>query len=573
MARAYPNPIDYLGLAGLLFVLVWTAVLSPVANADERLSEAKTTTRGLVVSDSAPASDVGAAILAQGGNAVDATIATALALAVTLPEAGNLGGGGFMLVYPGDGRKPVCIDYRETAPAKATAHMFSLGDSRLGHKVVGVPGTLRGLELAHRRFGKLPWQTLVEPAVRLAAEGFVLGPRLAHDLNELVKSSADFAELRRVFGKESGEWAPDDRLVQPELAATLRELADVGPDAFYKGKIAEQIVAEMERGGGLISVGDLAGYRAEARDVVRGRYRGYEILGAPPPSSGGIAMIEAMQMLEPFELRQYERGSARAQHLIIEALRRAFCDRARWLGDPDFVSVPATLARLDYAGERAADINLAHATPSERLAPEIELANEGSDTTHFSVVDAAGMAVANTYTLEHSYGSRVVVHGAGFLLNNEMTDFNWKPGHTDRRGNIGTPPNTIVPGKRMLSSQSPTIVLREGRPVLITGSPGGRTIISTVVCLLVNTLEYGMDVRAAVDWPRLHHGWFPDQVLFEGAEEPGRAKTLNELAELGHAIEQKPHQQGSANSIWIDLASGVRHGIADRRRGGKASAE
>lgn len=284
-------------------------------------------------------------------------------------------------------------------------------------------------------------------------------------------------------------------------------------------------------------------------------------------------MIEAMQMLEPFELRQYERGSARAQHLIIEALRRAFCDRARWLGDPDFVSVPATLARLDYAGERAADINLAHATPSERLAPEIELANEGSDTTHFSVVDAAGMAVANTYTLEHSYGSRVVVHGAGFLLNNEMTDFNWKPGHTDRRGNIGTPPNTIVPGKRMLSSQSPTIVLREGRPVLITGSPGGRTIISTVVCLLVNTLEYGMDVRAAVDWPRLHHGWFPDQVLFEGAEEPGRAKTLNELAELGHAIEQKPHQQGSANSIWIDLASGVRHGIADRRRGGKASAE
>jgi gamma-glutamyltranspeptidase/glutathione hydrolase len=558
-----------------LFALVFTTTLafSPGANADERVSQMTTTTRGLVVSDSAPASDVGAAILGQGGNAVDAAIATALALAVTLPEAGNLGGGGFMLVCPGDGHEPVCFDYRETAPAKATANMFSLGESRLGHKVVGVPGTLRGLELAHRRFGKLPWKALVEPAVQLADEGFVLGPRLAHDLNEVVKSSADFSELRRVFGKEAGEWTADDTLAQPELAATLRQLADEGPDAFYKGKIAEQIVAEMDHGGGLITRADLAGYRAEERNVVRGRYRGYEILGAPPPSSGGIATIEAMQMLEPFELRQYERGSARVQHLIIEALRRAFCDRARWLGDPDFVSVPAMLTRPDYARERAGDIDMARATPSERLAAEIELAAEGSDTTHFSVVDGAGMAVANTYTLEHSYGSRIVVRGAGFLLNNEMADFNWTPGHTDRAGNIGTPANTIVPGKRMLSSQSPTIVLRGGRPVLITGSPGGRTIISTVVCVLVNALEYEMDVRAAVDWPRLHHGWFPDQVLFEGAEEPGRANLLSKLGELGHAIERKPHQQGSGNSIWIDPESRMRHGVADRRRAGKASSE
>jgi gamma-glutamyltranspeptidase/glutathione hydrolase len=534
-----------------------------------------TTTRGLVVSDSAPASDVGAAILSQGGNAVDAAVATALALAVTLPEAGNLGGGGFMLVCPGDGREPVCIDYRETAPGQARADMFSLGDSRQGHKVVGVPGTLRGLELAHRRYGKLPWKTLAEPAVRLAAEGFVLGPRLAHDLNEITKSSADFSELRRVFGKEGGAggWVPADRLVQPELAATLRQLADEGPSVFYEGKIAQQIVAEMERGGGLITLADLAGYQAKERAVLRGRYRGYEILGAPPPSSGGIATIEALQMLEPFELRQYGRGSARAQHLIIEALRRAFCDRARWLGDPDFVSVPSRLASPKYARERGADIDVAQATRSERLAPEIELAAEGSDTTHFSVIDAAGMAVANTYTLEHSYGSRVVVRGAGFLLNNEMADFNWKPGHTDRRGNIGTPPNTIAPGKRMLSSQSPTIVLRDGRPVLVTGSPGGRTIISTAVCVLVNKLEYDMDVRDAVDWPRLHHGWFPDLVLLEGAEDLAMASVLKELTELGHAIERKPHRQGSANSIWIDLESGLRTGVADRRRGGKASGE
>jgi gamma-glutamyltranspeptidase/glutathione hydrolase len=558
-----------------LLVLLHMALpgFSSAADADERVSQTATTSRGLVVSDSAPASDVGAAILGQGGNAVDATIATALALATTLPEAGNLGGGGFMLVHPGDGREPVCIDYRETAPAKATADMFTLADSRLGHKVVGVPGTLRGLELAHRRFGKLPWKTLVEPAVRLAAEGFVLGPRLSHDLNELLKSSAEFSELRRVFGKETGEWTPDDRLVQPELAATLRQLAMEGPTAFYEGKIAQQIVAEMERGGGLITLADLAGYHAKERAVLRGRYRGYEILGVPPPSSGGIATIEALQILEPFELRQYDRGSARTQHLIIEALRRAFCDRARWLGDPDFVSVPAMLTLPEYTRERGADIDLAHATPSDRLAPEIDLAAEGSDTTHFSIINAAGMAVSNTYTLEHSYGSRVVVRGAGFLLNNEMADFNWKQGHTDRRGNIGTPANAIAPGKRMLSSQSPTIVLRDGRPVLITGSPGGRTIISTIVCVLVNTLEYGMDLRAAIDAPRLHHGWFPDVVLFEGAEEPGAASVLSELAELGHTIERKPHRQGSANSISIDVKTGIRLGVADHRRGGKASGE
>ena len=542
-----------------------------------------TTTGGVVVTDSAPASDVGAAVLAQGGNAVDATIATALALAVTLPEAGNIGGGGFMLIYPGDGREAACIDYRETAPAKAAADMFQLDDSRHGHKVVGVPGTVRGLELAHRRFGKLPWRSLVEPAIRLASEGFTLGPRLAHDLNELIKKSAEFAELRRVFGKPGGsdpggsepgssEWSPDDRLVQPELAATLRLIADQGPAAFYSGPIARQIVAEMKSGGGLISLADLAAYQAKERRPVRGTYRDFEIIGAPPPSSGGTATIEALQILEPFNLRQYDRDSAQARHLVIEALRRAFCDRARWLGDPDFVEVPGRLLTKEYAQRRGADIELAHATPSERLAPEIELAGEGSDTTHFSVIDASGMAVANTYTLEHSYGSRVVVRGAGFLLNNEMTDFNWQPGHTDRKGNIGTPANTIAPGKRMLSSQSPTIVLRDGRPVLITGSPGGRTIISTVVSLLIDTLEYGTDLPRAVAAPRLHHGWFPDVVLLEGADDPARLPLIEALTSYGHRVERKPHRQGSANSIAID-AGGRRLAVADRRRGGTAAAD
>ncbi|MGH7138265.1 MAG: gamma-glutamyltransferase family protein, partial [Pirellulales bacterium] len=327
----------------------------------------------------------------------------------------------------------------------------------------------------------------------------------------------------------------------------------------------------MNAGGGLITLADLAGYQAKERVPVRGSYRGYDILGAPPPSSGGIATIEALHILEPFELRQYDRWSPRTVHLMIEALKRAFCDRARWLGDPDFVEVPATLLTKEYARQRGADIDLGHATPSEQLAPEIELAREGSDTTHFSVIDAAGMAVANTYTLEHSYGSRVVVRGAGFLLNNEMADFNWLPGHTDRRGHIGTPANIIAPGKRMLSSQSPTIILHNGRPVLITGSPGGRTIISTVVCLLLNTLEYDLPLREAVDAPRLHHGWFPDVVLFEGAKDALPSGLLNDLGRLGHRLETKP-RQGSANSLWIDPA-GVRCGVADRRREGKPAAE
>lgn len=557
----------------VLFGVMSIASLSANANAAEQTSTMTTTNRGLVVSDSAPASDVGAAIFSQGGNAVDAAVATALALAVTLPEAGNIGGGGFMLIFPGDGREPMCIDYRETAPAKATANMFSLKESQHGHKVVGVPGTLRGLELAHQRFGKLPWKTLVEPAVRLAEEGFVLGPRLANDLNELLKSSADFAELRRVFGKPGGgDWSPDDRLVQPDLAGTLTRIAEEGPSAFYEGEIGRQIVAEMECGGGLMSPADLAGYQAHERRPVRGHYRGFEIVGAPPPSSGGIATIEALQILESFQLRQYDRESPRACHLLIETLRRAFCDRARWLGDPDFVEVPGVLITKDYARQKATQIDLNHATPSDRLAPEIELAGEGSDTTHFSVIDSGGMAVANTYTLEHSYGSRVVVRGAGFLLNNEMTDFNWTPGRTDRQGHIGTPANTIAPGKRMLSSQSPTIVLRDGRPVLITGSPGGRTIISTVVCLLVNVLEYEMDLRHAIDAPRLHHGWFPDVVLLEGADKPEMAALLTQLSDLGHRIERKAHRQGSANSVSIDV-DGTRHGVADRRRGGKAARE
>lgn len=549
-------------------------VVAPAIRAEE-IGRTITAAQRMVVCDSEPASRVGLAIMQRGGNAVDAAVATALAMAVTFPEAGNLGGGGFMLVYPGDGREPACIEYRETAPAAAAPDMFSLSDSKYGHKIVGVPGTVRGLELAHRQFGKLAWKRLVEPAVRLAEEGFVIGAPLAESLNRLVASSPEFAELRRVFGKAQGRqmWQANDRLVQKDLAHTLKLLAEEGSDACYRGEIAERFVAEMQAGGGLITAQDLAGYHANVRPPVHGTFRGYDIYGPPPPSSGGTAVVEALNILENFELGPEDRDSARAMHLTIEAMRRAFCDRAKYLGDPDFVSVPARLLEKPYARQLARQIDLERATPSERLSPEIALAGEGSDTTHFSVIDGDGMAVANTYTLEYSYGSRVVVRGAGFLLNNEMGDFNWKPGHTDRQGRIGTAANQIAPGKRMLSSQSPTIVVRDGRPLLITGSPGGRTIINTVICVLLNVLQYEMPLRQAIDAPRLHHQWFPDLVRFEGLADDRYAETLARLRAMGHAFDPKSGRQGSANSIWIDPATNRLHGAADTRRPGVAAGE
>jgi gamma-glutamyltranspeptidase/glutathione hydrolase len=523
----------------------------------------------LVVSVSAEASDVGLAVLKRGGNAVDAAVATAFALAVTHPSAGNLGGGGFMLVYPGHGAEPVVIDYRETAPAAATAAMFSKNDSWYGHKVVGVPGTVRGLALAHQHFGKLPWKDLLQPAVELAANGFLIDVTLADSLNSVVEGSTEFPELRRVLGKNNGAdaWHNGDRWLQRDLAHTLHLLADQGPDAFYRGAIAERIVAEMNSGGGLITREDLAGYRAVARAPVHGTYRGYDVYGPPPPSSGGICLVEMLNILENFDLHKEGRWSASTLHLLIEAMRRAYCDRARYLGDPAFTKIPPQLTSKEYARTLAAGIDRTHATPSEALAKDIPLAREGDSTTHFSVIDQNGMAVANTYTLERSYGSRVVVQGAGFLLNDEMIDFNWRPGVTDREGTIGTAPNQIAPGKRMLSSQTPTIVARDGKVVLVTGSPGSRTIINTVLCVLVNVLDFDMEIQAAVSAPRLHHQWFPDRVRFEGIDKHSDA--VAGLRKLGHTV--TGIQQGDAHSIWVDPRTGHFFGAADHRIRGKAA--
>jgi gamma-glutamyltranspeptidase/glutathione hydrolase len=526
---------------------------------------------GIVVAVSPPGAETGRDILRKGGNAVDAAVATAFAMAVTYPAAGNIGGGGFMLIYPGGKQEPVLIDYRETAPAAASRTMFHKGDGLYSHRVVGVPGTVRGLALAHQKFGRLPWRDVVLPAVHLAEDGFELDQVLARSLNNVVTFSPEFAELRRVFGKDEGRksWRTSDRLVQKDLGRTLRLIAEKGPDAFYEGPIAGLLCEEMRRGSGLITKADLAAYRAKARKPIHGTYRGHDIYGPPPPSSGGICLVEMLNILENFDLHKQGRFSPQTMHLMIETMRRAYCDRARHLGDADFVTIPPHLTSKEYAAKLAKSINLHHATRSEDLASDIPLSTESENTTHFSVIDRDGMAVSNTYTLERSFGSHIVVRGAGFLLNNEMMDFNWFPGKTTRSGQIGTEPNQIAPGKRMLSSQTPTIVVHDGKVVLVTGSPGSRTIINTVLCIVVNVIDFDMPIQAAVDAPRLHHAWFPDEAAFEGIDD--YKETVRALEALGHRI--RGTRQGDAHSIRLDPRTGRYVGAADRRIDGKVAEE
>jgi gamma-glutamyltranspeptidase/glutathione hydrolase len=528
---------------------------------------------GMAVCTSPVAADVGNQILQQGGNAVDATIAVAFAEAVTYPIAGNIGGGGFMLIHPPAGQgEPTFIDYREKAPAKATIDMFAKERDARSHLAVGVPGTVAGLELAFQKYGskKKTWAELVEPAIRLAEDGWTLEPWSARSLNRLVQSSPKHDELRRVFGKPDGQWQAGDLLKQPDLAKTLRLIAQHGSRGFYEGPVAELFAKEMELGGGLISLGDLQAYQAKERRPIHGTYRGYDVWSAPPPSSGGMTLVEMLNILENFDMKSLGADSAARWHLTIEAMRRAYLDRARHLGDPDFVKIPDLMSSKDYAKSLAAGINRNHATRSATLATDIALAKESDNTTHISVVDADGLAVSQTYTLEESYGSRVVVRGAGFILNNEMMDFNPVPGVTNDKGMIGTPPNVVAPGKRMLSSMTPTIIAKNGKPLLVTGSPGGRTIINTVLCITTNVIDHDMPVQQAVDFPRLHHQWMPDEVSLEKARE--RSSLVEALKKMGHNMPTNPNRgQGDGHSIWIDPKTGERHGAADRRIMGKAS--
>jgi gamma-glutamyltranspeptidase/glutathione hydrolase len=525
----------------------------------------------MVVSVTRPASEIGADILRRGGNAVDTAVAVALALEVTWPEAGNIGGGGFMLIHRGGDHKPTFIDYRETAPAAATVDMFASG-KRVESKLVGVPGTLRGLGLAHRKYGKLPWKDLVLPALKLAEEGIEVNQPLARSLNNALALPGGNDAFRKTYGKgDQQRWQAGDRLVQRDLARTLRRIAEGGADAFYTGELAELLAAEMHRSGGLVTTADLKAYQAKERTPLTGTYRDHTIIGAPPPSSGGTCLLEMLNIVETFDLRSQDRWSARTVHLMVEAMRRGYCDRARYLGDPDFVTIPPDLTTKDHGRKLASQIDLARASRSDDLGKDILTAEEGAQTTHFSVIDKDGMAVSNTYTLENAYGSRIVVSGAGYLLNDQMGDFNPKPGVTNRRGLIGTPANQVAPGKRMLSSMTPVIVTRGGRVVLITGSPGGRTIINTVFCVLVNALEYDMPLREAVDAPRFHHAWMPDRLTLEKGVFTDHPALIAELRRMGHVINPLPTGQGDAHSIGFNAKTGRYQGVADRRRDGWAA--
>jgi gamma-glutamyltranspeptidase/glutathione hydrolase len=569
------GPSPYTGAMNKLIAALFAFSLFAADQAQPRQKPdlGVSSTTGLVVSSSDIASDLGAGVLARGGNAVDAAVATAFAMAVTHPSAGNIGGGGFMVVRLPDGTATT-FDYREKAPGKSTPTMYLGADGNInrsltatGYLAPGVPGTVRGMALAHRRFGSLAWRDVVMPAAELAEQGFPLAESLARALNNQVNGAMKpFPASVAAYGKPGGgEWLKGDRIVLPDLAKSLRAIATDGPDAFYTGWIADRIAEDMARHGGIITKDDLRAYQAKERAPIKGTFLGYDIISMPPPSSGGIALVEMLNMLEAVEIQRTTQGSAEAVHLLAEVRRRAYLDRARFLGDADFTYVPVSkLISKAHAREIVKSIDLTRASSSAELGKDIvavTLPAEPDETTHFSVLDRHGMAVANTYTLEGGYGSHVVVNGTGILLNNEMGDFNKKPGTTNLTGDIGTPANLIAPGKRMLSSMTPTIVAKDGRLVLITGSPGGRTIINTVLDVVLGVTAWNLTGRAAVDAPRMHHQWLPDRLTIEtgGVSE----EVLAKLKAMGHAAAMQG-RQGSAQSIWIH-PTGVAYGVADTR--------
>lgn len=522
---------------------------------------------GMVVSEQWRASEVGRDVLAAGGNAVDAAIATGLALAVTHPSAGNIGGGGFMVIRFPNGNT-TAIDFRERAPLAASPNMwldengeYSRETHHYSHKAVGVPGTVAGFDKAHKLYGSMNWERLVYPSVVLAEDGFEVTARLARGLSFLIERTEQYPATAEAFSNNGRAYQEGESLVQADLGRTLRRIMLEGRDGFYRGETARLIAEEMSRGGGLITEADLELYQARERATVKGSYRGYDIISMPPPSSGGVAMVTMLNILEGYDLSSMGHNTAPYLHLLAESMRRAFRDRAQYLADADFVDVPLQrLTSKQHAREIGRDISLERATVS---APsDIAQGYESPETTHYSVVDGNGMAVSVTYTLEAGYGSGIVVPGAGFLLNNEMGDFNAGPGLTDERGLIGTSPNLARPQQRMLSSMTPSIVAKDGRLVAVVGSPGGRTIINTVLQVVLNIIDFGMGIQDAVNASRMHHQWLPDRIRIE---EDGTSEfTVGQLEAMGHTV-QMGGRQGLAHSIMIDPDTGERLGAADPR--------
>jgi gamma-glutamyltranspeptidase/glutathione hydrolase len=491
----------------------------------------------MVVAEEPLGADVGLQVLQTGGNAIDAAVAVAFALAVTYPFAGNVGGGGFLLARFADGRTAF-IDFREKAPLKASRNMYvgAQGkvseESVVGWRSAGVPGTVRGLELAHRKYGHKPWAQLIEPAVKLAADGFPVSYSLAESLHndEHSKLLSRFPDSQRIFlGVQYG-----DRLVQPELAATLKRIRDQGAKDFYEGETARKLVAAMQAHGGLITLEDLKAYQAVERAPLRGHYRDYEIVTAPPPSAGGVGLLQMLGMLEGSGYEKTGAGSAASIHYVAEVMRRFYADRSEYFGDPDFYKVPVgKLLNPRYIASRRNSIDPQHATPSEQIRPGTLTGYEGTETTHFNIVDREGNAVAVTYTLNNGYGSGVTVPGLGFFLNDEMDDFSAKPGEENLFHLVQGEANAIQPGKRPLSAMTPTIVLRGGKLYMMLGAPGGPRITNAVLQVILNVVDFHMNIQDAVDWPRFHHQWMPDRLYLEQGISPD---TIAILQGMGHKI-------------------------------------
>ena len=522
---------------------------------------------GMVVSQEEKASRIGADILANGGTAVDAAVATAFALAVTHPTAGNIGGGGFLLFRPNSGES-LAYDFRETAPAAARADMwlnegtYDFERHHFSHLAVGVPGTVAGLHAAWQAHGRLPWKDLVAPAITLARDGFVVTHELARSLRAVLPRMSKYPASIAQFTRKGTPLEPGDVLRQPDLAETLTRIAAEGPAGFYTGRTADLMVAEMKAHQGIITHADLSAYAAKVRTPLRGTYRGLNIITMPPPSSGGVALIAMLNVLEGYPLNELGFGTTATLHRMAESMRRAFADRARYLGDPDFnPDMPVgELTSKPYATQQRASIDLARASVSDPAT--FTWPKESKETTHLSVVDKERNAVALTYTLEYGYGSGIVVPGAGFLLNNEMGDFNASPGLTSSEGLIGTDPNLTAPGKRMLSSMTPTILERDGQLFMVTGSPGGRTIINTVLQTVLNVVDHGMNAQTAVDAGRIHHQWLPDAIAYE--RHGFSLDSLNGLRALGHTLREIPYQ-GVAEVIIVNPETSVLEAGVDRR--------